>query len=80
MNTEQMDITDVTVTHCQLRTDCIIFLQALTSILDILFFFFAPRRVRNWVSFRFQVAAVVALGHTYRVGPFEGAKDIMFVC
>jgi len=78
MNTEQMDVTDVTVTHCQLRTDCIIFLQALTSVLDIRFV--APRRVRNWVSFRFQVMAVVALGHTYRLGPFEGAKDMMFVC
>jgi hypothetical protein len=42
--------------------------------------FFAPRRARNWVFFRFQVVAVVALGHTYRVGPFEGAKEIMFVC
>jgi hypothetical protein len=39
INTEQMEVTDVTVTHCQLRTDCKIFLQALTSILDILFFF-----------------------------------------
>ena len=73
-----MDVTDVTLTYCQLRNDCIIFLHALTSILDIQFF--APRRVRNWVSFRFQVVAAVALGHTHLVGPFEGAKGIMFVC
>jgi hypothetical protein len=72
-----MDVTVVNITHCQLRTYCII-LQALTSILDV--GFFAPRRVRNWVSFRFQMVAVVALGHTYRVCPFEGAKDMVFVC
>jgi hypothetical protein len=37
MNTEQMDVTDVTIKHCQLRTDGIIFLQALTSLLVIRF-------------------------------------------